>query len=148
MDLKTVLKPEIVQLLDAYERGRVAIIPDQADEQLCGVEKALGIELYGWQIAYIWGRSSYLMPGRGTGKTLAQIIKLCVSEGCPLVLPTNRKPNLDGIGIAESFENYRWFRDSVLNIYKKLELYEVPGLRKIYFSDKEAQADGFNPWRF
>lgn len=148
MDLTTLLKPEIVELLEAYEKGRLVLIPERVDEQRFGVENALDIRLYDWQSAYIWGNSRYLMPGRSTGKTLAQIIKLCVSEGCPLVLPTNRKPNLDGIGIPESFSNYRWFRDSVLNVYKKLELYQVPGLRKIYFSDKEAQADGFNPWRF
>lgn len=148
MDLTTLLKPEIVELLEAYEKGRLVLIPDQAEEQWFGVENALDIKLYDWQVAYIWGKSSYLMPGRGTGKTLAQIIKLCVSEGCPIILPINRMLNVDGLNIPERFENYRWFRSEVERIYRRLEAYDVPGLRKIYFSDKEAQAVGFNPWRY
>lgn len=144
MDLMNLLKPEIVELLEAYEKGRLVIIPDRAEEQWFGVEKALDVKLFDWQVAYIWGNSRYLMPGRATGKTFAQIIKLCVSEGCPIILPINRMPNLDGLRIPEQFENYRWFRSEVERIYRRLEAYEVPGLRKIYFSDKEAQADGFN----
>lgn len=148
MDMNKLLNPRILELMQADEEGRVIILPDSAEEQLFGVQNALGIRLYGWQIAYIWGKSHYLMPGRATGKTFAQIIKLCVSEGCPIILPINRQPNVDGLGTPESYENYRWFRSEVERIYRRLEAYEVPGLRKIYFSDKEAHADGFNLWRF
>lgn len=150
MDLMTLLKPEIVELLEAYEKGRLVLIPDRAEEQWFGVERALDVKLYDWQVAYIWGKSSYLMPGRATGKTFAQIIKLCVSEGCPIIFAVNRPVNLDGLGIdiPESYERYRWFRSSVENIYRKLQMYEVPGLRKIYFSDAEAKEYGFSPWRF
>jgi hypothetical protein len=150
MDIINLLKPEIVELLEAHEQGRVVILPDRAEEQLFGVENALGVILHRWQVAYIWGNSQYLMPGRATGKTFAQIIKLCLSEGCPIIMAANRPLNMDGLGVVipESYERYHWFRASVQNIYRKLQMYDVPGLRKIYFSDAEAKEFGFFPWGF
>ena len=149
MDMNKLLNPRLVELMEADEQGRVVILPTRAEEQRFVVERALDLRLTDWQAAYIWGNSHYLMPGRATGKTLAQIIKLCVSDGCPIVLAANRPVNMDGleINIPEAYERYRWFRSSVENIYRKLQMYDVPKLRKIYFSDAEAKEYGFFPWR-
>lgn len=139
MDMSKLLNPRVVELMEADAEGRVVVLPSRADEQRLGVERALEVKLFDWQVAYIWGESHYLMPGRGTGKTFAQIIKLCLSEGCPIILRGDVHTNVDGLGIFMSFENYRWFRSEVMRIYQKLSMYQVPGLRKIYFSKAEAQ---------
>lgn len=148
MDLNKLLNPRLVELMEADEEGRIVVLPTKVDEQKFCVERALNIRLFDWQVAYIWGNSSYMMPGRATGKTLAQIIKMCVSKGCPIILPVNRVPNLDGLGFTEYCHQYSVFRQEVMAAYRTLELCQVPGLRKIYFSDEEARANGFNPWRY
>lgn len=148
MDMSKLLNPRLVELMQADEEGRIVVLPNRVDEQRFCVERALNIRLFDWQVAYIWGNSSYMMPGRATGKTLAQMIRLCVSKGCPIIIPVNRVPNLDSLGFTEYCHEYRVFRSELERIYRSLEIYQVPGLRKIYFSDKEAQADGFNPWRY
>lgn len=152
MDMNKLLNPRLVELMEADEQGRVIILPSKADEQRQAVERALEVKLFDWQVAYIWGDSHYLMPGRGTGKTFAQIIKLCLSEGCPITLRGDRPTITDGLGISMPFENYLWFRSEVMRIYQKLVMYQVPGLRKIYFSRPEAQDDASSMrsylWRF
>lgn len=140
MKLDKLFNPRLVELLKADEEGRVVILPSKAEEQRQAVERALEVRLFDWQVAYIWGDSHYLMPGRGTGKTFAQIIKLCLSEGCPIILGDSQT-NVDGLGVFMPFENYRWFRSQVMRIYQKLVMYQVPGLRKIHFSRHEAQED-------
>lgn len=145
MNMNKLLNPRLVELMKADEEGRIVVLPTKVDEQRFCIERALNIRLFDWQVAYIWGNSSYMMPGRATGKTLAQIIKLCVSKGCPIILPVTRVPNLDGFEFTGYYHEYRMFRQQVESIYRSLEIYQVPGLRKIYFSDKEARENGFNP---
>ena len=78
------------------------------------------------------------MPGRATGKTLASVIRLCLSEGDPL----HMYPGGDHARICDGNhgpEYFRIYRHYVMEAYKKLQLYGGLKLRTIYFSSSEAQ---------
>lgn len=128
----------IAELLQADMEGRVILLPTKAQEQRLLVEAALGIRLLDWQVAYIWGESSYLMPGRGTGKTLAYTIRLCLSHGRPL----HMYPAGEHWGIVDEDHGkayHRIFRDCVRDTYSKLRLIGGLKLRTIYFHPIDAQ---------
>lgn len=78
----------------------------------------------------------YRMPGRGTGKTLAYVIRLCLSEGAPLhMYPGGTHWNVfdEDHGVAY----HKVFRDNVRDVYMKLKLNGGLKLRTIYFSRDE-----------
>lgn len=125
---------------DAEEQGRIIILPDKVQEQRICVERALDIKLMDWQVAYIWGNSSYFIPGRATGKTLAYIIRLCLSEGEPLHMYPNGKHR----NLCDTYQGqwyYEIFRSYVRDAYEKLKLQGGVKLRKIYFSSTQANED-------
>lgn len=130
----------ILELLDADAEGRVIILPTKAQEQRALVERALSIRLLDWQVAYIWGDSGYLMPGRGTGKTLAHVIRLCLSQGEPLHMYRQGKH----YQLCDEYHGPEYpgiFREYVRDTYMKLQLYGGLELRTIYFSPAEAEAE-------
>lgn len=138
MDIRNILSSRLLELAEADAQGRVVILPTKAQEQRYLVERALGIRLLDWQVAHIWGGSSYLMPGRGTGKTLACVIRVCLSEGEPLHMYVGGKHQwvCDG---HHGPEYIRIYREYVRDTYRKLELYGGLDLRTIYFSAVEAK---------
>ena len=132
MDLSNIFNARLLELAEADAEGRVVILPTKAQEQRALVERALDIRLLDWQVAYIWGNSPYLMPGRGTGKTLAYVLRLCLSEGEPLhMYPAGKHWGLCDVDHGIAY--HRIFRDYVRNAYTKLKLYGGLKLRPIYF---------------
>ncbi len=128
----------ILELLDADAQGRVIILPTKAQEQRALVERALNIRLFDWQVAYIWGDSYYLMPGRATGKTLASVIRLCLSEGEPLHMYRQGKD----YQLCDEYHGPEYldiFRKYVRETYHKLQMWGGLKLRTIYFSPAEAK---------
>ena len=138
MELSDIFNSRILELAEADAEGRVIILPTKAQEQRALVERALDIRLLDWQVAYIWGHSSYLMPGRATGKTLASVIRLCLSEGEPLHMYRKGK-HWDLCDEYHGIEYFAIFRNYVMDIYKKLELHGGLKLRTIYFSPHEVE---------
>lgn len=138
MRLNDVAVSRLMELAQADAEQRVIILPTKAEEERFLVERALKIKLLDWQIAYIWGDSGYLMPGRCTGKTLASVIRLCLSKGAPLhMYPGGKNDRMcDGYHGPEYFKIYR---DYVRDAYRKLEFYGGLKLRTIYFSPSEAE---------
>lgn len=138
MDSRDIINLRILELLDADAQGRVIILPTKAQEQRALVERALNIRLFDWQVAYIWGGSKYLMPGRATGKTLANVIRVCLSQGEPLHMYVGGKHQwvCDGVHGPEYLKIYREY---VRDTYRKLQLYGGLELRTIYFSPDEAK---------
>ena len=138
MSLDNVAVSRILELAQADAEGRVVILPTKADEQKILVQRALGIRLQDWQVAYIWGGSMYRMPGRATGKTLAYVIRLCLSEGEPIHLYRTGKD----WGLCDEYNGpqyYHIFRDYVRDAYQKLQMYGGLKLRTIYFSPSDAK---------
>lgn len=133
-----VIDTRLMELAEADAQGRVIILPTKAQEQRALVERALQIRLLDWQVAYIWGGSNYLMPGRGTGKTLANVIRACLSKGEPLHMYVGGKHQwvCDGVHGPEYLRIYRQY---VKDAYYKLQLYGGLELRTIYFSPAEAK---------
>ena len=128
----------MIELAEADAEGRVIILPTKAQEQRYIVERALSIRLLDWQVAYIWGGSTYLMPGRATGKTLAHVIRLCLSEGEPLHLyPKGKDWGLCDVDYGVAY--HRIFRDYVRDAYVKLKLCGGLKLRTIYFHPCEVE---------
>lgn len=138
MDVRDFLNPRLVELAEADAEGRVIILPTKAQEQRALVERALEIRLLDWQVAYIWGNSQYLMPGRATGKTLAYVIRLCLSEGEPLHMYRQGK-HCHLCDEHHGPEYLAIFRRYVRDAYRKLEMMGGLKLRTIYFSPAEAE---------
>lgn len=138
MDLIKISDTRLLELVEADAEGRIVILPTKAQEQIALVERALSIRLHDWQIAYIWGGSSYLMPGRATGKTLANVIRLCLSQGKPLHMYREGEDYqvCDEYHGPHYFDIYRMY---VMDTYKKLQLYGGLKLRTIYFSYAESK---------
>ena len=138
MDLSNILNPRILELAVADAEGRVIILPTKAQEQRALVERALDTRLLDWQVAYIWGNSHYLMPGRATGKTFAYVIRLCLSEGEPLhMYPAGKHWGMCDVDCGLVY--HRIFRDYVRDTYMKLKLYGGLNLRTIYFHPCEVE---------
>lgn len=120
---------------NAEEKRRAALQARIMYERNC-VETALQIKLFEWQVEYIWGNSPVLLPGRGSGKTLAYVIKLCLSEGRPLYMyPGGLDQCLCDADQGPRY--YQLFRAYVRETYQKLKRYRGLKLRNIYFSQKE-----------
>lgn len=136
--VKSGRRARMIELAEADAQGRVIILPTKAQEQRFLVERALQIKLFDWQVAYIWGESRYLMPGRATGKTLANVIRVCLSQGEPLhMYPSGEHQWVcDGVHGPEYLRIYRSY---VREVYQKLQLYGGLKLRTIYFSSTEAE---------
>ena len=102
------------------------------------IEIALQIKLYDWQKAYILGVSDYMMQGRATGKTLAYMIKLCLSKGEPINMSSRRniEKYVDGRHGGRYID---WFRSYLGDIYYRLESQGGLKLRKIYFTKAELE---------
>ena len=128
----------LLELAEADAQGRVIILPTKAQEQRALVERALQIKLFDWQVAYIWGDSSYKMPGRATGKTLASVIRLCLSKGEPLHMYRGGQ-NERLCDVYHGPEYFHIFRSYVREAYLRLKLYGGLELRTIYFSPAEAE---------
>lgn len=94
------------------------------------IQKALNIELYNWQVNYILDIPMILdlsISGRGTGKTLAYVIKLLFCDKKPIrIYDIN-----DIFALADEYHNpnrnrhcynpyNRFFADYLFNIYRKL----------------------------
>lgn len=129
-------------------RKKGLIVVDKLDRDLLGrVEKALNIKLYEWQINYILDIPMVLdmrITGRGTGKTLAYIIKLLFADDYPI----KSYDMSDIYGIADnyhddtslypSFDNHytRWFKGYLTDIYKCLTSAGIK-TRPIFYSKQE-----------
>lgn len=132
---------QCVHRLANYERrqqaGLLLELPSRQDEIIHAVNIALKIKLYDWQIAYIFGASEYLMPGRVTGGTTAYMLRLLLSKGQPIHL---YKPEvLREICDEDHGSSYNaWFKSNLRDMYYELS---NPGLRltlrKIYFSHSD-----------
>ena len=128
----------LLELAQADAEGRVVILPSASQEQRLIVEHALSIKLLDWQVAFIWGDSHYRLPGRGTGKTLAYVIRFCLSEGTAVHL----YPGGEHGGMCDEDHRIPYhsiFRDYVVDVYRKLQLQGGLKLRPIYFSELEAK---------
>lgn len=53
------------------------------------INKALGFELYDWQVAYIRGDSDYMPTGRAKGKTVAFILRQLLNFEVRVPAPKN-----------------------------------------------------------
>lgn len=138
VDISRIIHPRLLELADADAKGLVVILPTKAQEQRALVERALDIRLLEWQVAYIWGSSPYLMPGRGTGKTLAYVIRLCLSEGEPLHMYRQGKD----YQLCDEYRGPQYldiFRKYARDTYRKLQMWGGLKLRTIYFSPAEAK---------
>lgn len=119
---------------DMVDQRRFVVLPDEAEEQRFLVETALQIKLLPWQVAYIWGGVHRFPAGRCTGKTLAHVIRLCLSEGEALYMyPLGKHCQLcdeyHGPWYADIYRKY------VQDVYFKLEAQGGLKLRKIYFNN-------------
>ena len=106
------------------------------------VEQALGLKLYDWQKAFIFYDKPYgfeVSYARRTGKTLAHCLRLCLSEGEPIVAaltpPVIAKNEFlqylgeDGSTIHRS----KFFIDELWQVYNKLLAAGNIDLREITF---------------
>ena len=128
------LAKEVKELRDAAELRRERTIKK--------VEQALGLKLYDWQKAFIFYNKpyNYYVSGyRGTGKTLAHCLRLCLSEGEPIIAaltpPTRAKNEFlrylgeDGCSIHRS----QFFINELRQVYNKLLAAGNIDLREITF---------------
>ena len=134
------------QIIEAEKEGRLVILPSESEEIVNAIEVALGLKLYDWQKAYMFGCGGYLAPGRQTGKTLAWILKILLSEGPPLHLynPAVLREVCDST--AHGSQYFIWFKNQLRKVYCTL-LYDYclrPKLRKIYFTEGEARNDEYS----
>lgn len=128
------LAKEVKELRDAAERRR--------ERTIRKVEQALGLKLYDWKKAFIFYNKpyNYYVSGcRGTGKTLAHCLRLCLSEGEPIIAaltpPTRAKNEFlrylgeDGCSIYRS----QFFINELRQVYNKLLAAGNIDLREITF---------------
>ncbi len=93
------------------------------------INKGLGIKLYRWQKRYIFGRSNFIPAGRGNGKTLAHILRTCLSRG-PVIFLGDYSFSSDltdyfAAGLSEErvpYKKYcRWYETEFYNVYSCLK---------------------------
>ncbi len=86
--LEDLIKPaDYSTALNELKELRVAAARRQ-ERIIKKVEKALGFKLYDWQKAFIFGGEPYgieIATSRRSGKTLTHCLRLCLSEGEPIV---------------------------------------------------------------
>lgn len=127
---------EVSDLAKVKIEGRLVILPSKSEEIIRIVELALRIKLYDWQKAYITGVSGYVMPGRVSGKTIAYMVRLCISEGEPIDL-TKRKEIERYQDGSHGSQYSDWFKHELWRIYMSLERVGGLKLKKIYFSERD-----------
>lgn len=105
------------------------------------VEKALGFTLYENQKAFIFDGVSFPYGERRNGKTTAHILKLCLSKGDPIYIPTRglsprQYPSDFAKCLGEDYyprERAEFFIRETRKIYKKLKQVKGLRLRKLIF---------------
>lgn len=106
------------------------------------INKALSISLYDWQIDYIFNNGTYHSEynyGRVNGKTLANILKLLLSEGETIQIIKNSRQFSNKCSylcryLKEDAINYfrrRYFADELLKTYHSLINVKGLKLRKV-----------------
>lgn len=138
---------------------------DKLDRDLLDrIGRALNIKLREWQINYILDIPMVLdmrITGRGTGKTLAYVIKLLFSNDYPIKaydrnvigLLSDDYHNISEMGYRDTHYD-RWFRDYLLTIYETLKSAGInprPVLRKPEYrldtgTDKNDMKIEGGPW--
>ncbi len=119
-----------------------AAVKHRQERTIKKVERALGITLYDWQKAFIFYDKPYsfeVSGYRGTGKTLAHCLRLCLSDGEPIVAtlepPTRAKNEFlrylgeDGCTIPRS----QFFISELQRVYHTLLAAGNIDLREITF---------------
>lgn len=104
------------------------------------INKALSIDLYDWQIQYIFYDGDYhgeYNYGRRNGKTLANILRLLLSEGETVYIYASNMPktveNLVGY-LKEDDSPYKrveFFCNELIDVYSKLEKVKGLNIRRI-----------------
>ena len=125
------------KLFNEVDEGKIVVLPDKAHEEIQMVECALQITLYDWQKAYIWGGSGYMAPGRRTGKTLAHMIKLCLSKGEPINL-FKKESTRQYVDEWHGTQYLDWYRHNLRSVYENLKRQPLH-LRKICFTREAAE---------
>lgn len=83
------------------------------------INKALGITLYDWQIAYIFN-NNIIISGQTNGKTLAMVLKTILNVNN--VVDCRNYPTLNSNKVYNSVFRYkRWLKRYYIDIYDKLE---------------------------
>jgi hypothetical protein len=129
-----VMAEELFALRKEITDGQLVRLPSESDDTIRMVEAALDIKLYDWQKAYILGLADYVAPGRCTGKTLAHMIRFCLSKGEPIL-------GWENIPIDEHHgpQYQKWYARHLEDIYFKLQK-QHPWLKlrmiKFYRSDR------------
>lgn len=104
------------------------------------INKALSINLYDWQIQYIFYDGNYHSEyhyGRRNGKTLANILKLLLSEGETIYIDTRNIPKTAKglIGFLKEddspYKRVEFFCTELIAVYYKLEKVKGLKIRKI-----------------
>lgn len=129
------------ELYTADQEGRIIILPTKRDAQVLAINEALSINLYDWQIAYIFGSSDYIMPGRGTGKTLAHILRTLLSDGDAIKFYGDYK--YEFIDMAGAHPGYiTWYKREFQEVEYRLRNYGAPlKLRKVYYLESAYKKD-------
>jgi hypothetical protein len=110
------------------------------------IEHALGEVLTENQKKLITGKIMEMPPGRQTGRTVAYLIRLAISEGRPLHLYVGGEdfvmvPDHDPIE-GMTYNSIKRRIGILKGLYGKLSAEPGIALRKIYFSKEEAEEDG------
>lgn len=125
---------EAKELRDAAKR--------RTERTIRKVEQALGLKLYDWQKAFIFHDKPYgleVSAYRRTGKTLAHCLRLCLSEGEPIIATLS-----PSVGMGNEFLLYlgedgcsksrsKFFIDDLQRVYNKLREAGNIDLREITF---------------
>lgn len=136
---ETGLEPcEVAGLVKAKAEGRLIELLDDEYKTIKLIEIALNLKLYDWQKTYILSKGEYPMVGRRTGRTMAYIIKLCISDGEPILMYECKHIAL----YSDGFHGHRYddfFRDELRNIYEQLKRHKGLKLRTIVFNKEDAE---------
>lgn len=88
------------------------------------INKALGFELYDWQVAYIRGDSDYMQTDRATGKTLAFVLRQLLNYEVRVSAPHNANEIYEMIvcdrNLPKSY-THDWFPRFVCELAVKLD---------------------------
>ena len=114
------------------------------------IDKALGIELYEWQIDYIFQQSDeriLMSSGHGTGKTLAHILKIALQPELELSVYggmlkdiTNRSyfsngrwvyDRNDSSKVGKPYSYRQWYKREFMRVYNQLKNHTTLKLCKI-----------------
>lgn len=137
------LKADIV-IIDEAE-ATAALLREKKSRQehtIKKVEKALGLTLFDWQKEYIFEGKPYgasIRFARRAGKTLAHILRLCLSDGEPIkaALKPSCLARNEFIGyLGEDGVTYQrslWFIHELKEVYEKLKAAGGIELREIEF---------------